>query len=390
MATKLSRRSFLAAGQGLLAAAALATPSAVFAAAPGDRRLVVIILRGGLDGLDLLRPYGDPDWRRLRPTLSEGAAKTPLELAPGFALHPSLAPLVPLWQAGDLAFAPAVATPYRDQRSHFEGQDILEQGGRSAGERDDGWLNRALALIPGSGPQGYAVALAQGRMLVLSGAEPALFWSPDSDLRSAESASLLDQLYAEDPLFAQALTAAREADGMGDALRQSLSTRKATPKATAQLAAEMLKQEARIAALSLGGWDTHATQAVRLERGLKRLGAAILGLRDSLGPDVWAKTTVVTMTEFGRTVAENGTRGTDHGTGAVTLLAGGALKGGRLYGRWPGLGEGNLYEGRDLRPTQDVRLYPAQVLAEAFGATRSDLERTVFPGLSLSEAPAFL
>ncbi|GAB5471731.1 MAG: DUF1501 domain-containing protein [Rhodospirillales bacterium] len=386
----LSRRGFLAAGQGLLVTAALAKPALVWAGAPGEQRLVVVVLRGGLDGLDLLRPYEDPDWLRLRPNLAKGAGKVSLEVAPGFALHPSLKPLLPLWEFGELAFAPAVATPYRDQRSHFEGQDILEQGGAVSGERQDGWLNRVLGALPGTRPKGYAVAVARNRMLLLSGRQEALFWSPGSDLRSEETASLLDLLYAEDPLFARALSAAREADVVGDQVRAGLSSRKATPKATAQLAAEMLKQEARIAALSMGGWDTHVNQEKRLARGLKQLAEALLALREDLGQEVWGKTTVMTVTEFGRTVAENGSAGTDHGTAAVMLLAGGALRGRRLYGEWPGLGEGQLYDDRDLLPTQDMRLYPAWALHSGFGLSRAALESDIFPGLAMGGDPKIL
>ncbi len=390
-AKAVSRRAVLGAGQGLLATAALARPSLVWAAATGERRLVVIVLRGGLDGLDLLRPFEDPDWLRLRPTLSAGAEEDALELAPGFALNPTLKPLYALWQSGELAFAPAVATPYRDKRSHFEGQDILEMGTATTSEVADGWLNRAVQLMPKGRIKGYAVAVARERMLLLRGDAPALFWSPRNDLTADEEGeSLLDALYGDDPLFAKAFGAAQTADLVTDELRANLASRKVTPKASAQLAAEMLKGEARVVGLSLGGWDTHASQTSNLRKRLQQLAEALLALRQSLGADVWGETVVMTVTEFGRTVAENGTRGTDHGTAGVTLLSGGAIRGGRLFGAWPGLGEGALYEGRDLMPTQDLRLYPAHVLRAGFGLSASDLERSVFPGLDMSSDPAFL
>ena len=228
--TLLSRRGFLAAGQGLVLGAALAKPSLLWAAAPGDRRLVIIVLRGALDGMDMLRPYGDPLWSQLRPTLAskEGA---PLELAPGFALHPTMEGLYPLWQRGELAFAPAVATPYRDHRSHFDGQDILENGTATAADKDDGWLNRALGALPQSHPKGYAVAIGGDRMLLLQGAEPALFWSPRNDLNSASRTnSLLAELYDGDPLFSRALSGAQEADVLGDQVRDSLTSGRASPE----------------------------------------------------------------------------------------------------------------------------------------------------------------
>ncbi len=387
----LSRRGFLRGSQALLLSSALLSPSLVWASAPGDRRLVVIILRGALDGLDLLRPYEDPTWQALRPSLSASVGKDPLELAPGFALNPALEALLPLWQAEELAFAPAVATPYRDKRSHFEGQDILEMGTATASELEDGWLNRAIDLLPKGQQKGYAVAVGQERMLLLRGPAPALFWSPSNDLREDEAGeSLLEALYGGDPLFAKAYEAAVTADVVTDALSDGLVSRKATPQASAELAAEMLKGDARVVGLSLPGWDTHAAQAPALRRRLKQLADVLITLRDDLGEAVWGQTVVMTLTEFGRTVAENGTRGTDHGTGGVTLLAGGGFRGGRLYGDWPGLGEGDLYQGRDLLPTQDIRLYPAHVLRAGFGLSAADLSGRVFPGLDLTPDPGFL
>ncbi|MBC6406244.1 MAG: DUF1501 domain-containing protein [Rhodospirillales bacterium] len=383
-----SRRSFLLGTQGLLLGTAL-TPAAVWAEAPGDRRLVILVLRGGLDGLDMLRPYDDPNWKAMRPSLSQDADKQPLELTPGFALHPGMRDLYPLWRSEELAFALAVATPYRDKRSHFEGQDILEMGTATVTEVQDGWLNRTLALLPGGRPEGYAVAVAREQMLLLRGDKPALFWSPENNLRG-DGSSLLDALYAEEPLFTKALGAAREADDIADEVRKNLKSNKVTPETSAKLVAEMLQGEARIAAFSMGGWDTHSGQGAGLNRGLKELANVLLTLRRALGPDLWGKTFVITMTEFGRTAAENGTGGTDHGTGATTILAGGGFHGGRLYGSWPGLTEGDLYRGRDLMPTQDIRLYPAFALRAQFGLDDSDLTGTVFPGLDMSRDPKFL
>ncbi len=387
----LSRRGFLRGSQALLLTSALASPTLVWASAPGERRLVIIVLRGGLDGLDMLRPYEDRAWLSKRPTLAADAGKKPLELAPGFALHPVLKPIYPLWKSEDLAFAPAVATPYRDKRSHFEGQDILEMGTATTSEVTDGWLNRAVTLLPRGQDKGYAVAVSRERMLLLRGEAPALFWSPRNDLKSDEDGeSLLEALYGEDPLFAKAFSAAQAADVVTDELSGNLASRTASPKASAQLAAEMLKGDARIVGMSLAGWDTHAIQFPNLKRRFKALASALLALKKSLGGKIWDETLVITVTEFGRTMAENGTRGTDHGTGGVTLLSGGAVRGGRLYGRWPGLDDGDLYEGRDLMPTQDIRLYPAQALRAAFGLSSADLERSVFPGLDMTSDPGFL
>ncbi|MCL1628419.1 DUF1501 domain-containing protein [Roseibaca sp. V10] len=381
-----TRRAFLtrAAALGCSAAASPFMTPIAMASAPGENRLVVIILRGALDGLDALRPMGDPHFAALRPSLSEGG--TPL--GDGFfALHPELSGLAPLWQSGELAFVPATSTPYRDKRSHFDGQDLLEAGiaGDAALARD-GWLNRALTLMPGSTAR-TAFALGRERMLILDGAAPITHWQPGTKLELGPQARLLlDYLFIQDPLFTEAGLTALEmgsAPGMADAPRGPAG------EVLARYLAEQMRAETRIASLSLSGFDTHQSQKNRLRPALRNLQTTLLTLRAELGP-LWARTTVLAMTEFGRTARENGTGGTDHGTGGAMLLAGGALNGGRMIGGWPGLSEAELYAGRDLMPLRDVRAYAAWALRDMFSLRASDLGQLVFPGLDMGDTPGLL
>ena len=390
---RLDRRLFLksAALLGCSAAAHPLMSSVTFAALPGENRLVVIILRGAMDGLDAIQPYGDPMLRRLRRDLSAGPENGALDLDGFYALHPRLSPLLPLWQRGELAFAHAVSTPYRDKRSHFDGQDVLEAGTGNdlpVDRRVGGWLNRLLQAMPGATAEtAYSVGIEQ--MRILAGEAAHLSWAPRASLSlSPQAEMLLEHVYHDDPLFRDA---ARDAVQIGAATPQAgkLQGPTADAEALGAFAASRLNAASRIAAFSIAGWDSHANQAGVLGRALDRLAAAILALRDGLGPN-WGRTTVLAMTEFGRTVRENGTAGTDHGTGGALLMAGGAIRGGRAFGDWPGLGEGQLYADRDLLPTRDIRAYAGWAMHGLFGLERGLLERTVFPGLDLGGDPGIL
>ena len=405
MDNSVTRRGFLlrASAIGCSAAASpLITPMS-FAAAPWENRLVVIILRGAMDGLDAIRPWGDPDFAAARPGLA-GARDPALDLDGFFGLHPSLGDLMPLWRAGELAAVQAVSTPYRDRRSHFDGQDLLEAGGMTLdGGMQDGWLNRMLQGVPGVTAQ-TTYAIGQENMLVTSGAAPVSNWSPDVDLSlSAQGLRLLEMTMQEDPVLAAAMAeAVLLADADGDAvladdesgmmasMQGERRGRGAGHLRIADFAAAQLRDAARIASFSIGGWDTHVNQSRTLARPLKRLAEVLLRLREGLGAEVWGKTTVVAMTEFGRTVRENGTRGTDHGTGGAMLLAGGAVRGGRVFGTWPGLAEAALYDRRDLMPTSDVRAWAAWAMRGAFGIDKSRLQGMVFPGLDMGDDPGLL
>ncbi|MFO6464044.1 DUF1501 domain-containing protein [Jannaschia sp. KMU-145] len=383
-----TRRAFL---QGIgcsLAASPLVAPVA-FAALPGDARLVVVILRGAMDGLDALQPYGDPDLARLRPGFPIGPDAGALDLNGFHALHPGLTDLAPWWAEGDLGFAQAVSTPYRGKRSHFDGQDILEAG--TAGEvpplaNRDGWLNRLLQTMPGTHGR-TAFAVGRTDMLLLRGAADHASWAPDARLDLAPAtADLLLHVYHDDPLFRNA---AEDALSLSGSSIDGGGGRQAQTDALFSFAAAQLRQDARIAALSISGWDTHNAQTREITRGLRLLGRGLGTLRADLGPD-WDRTVVLCMTEFGRTAAENGTRGTDHGTGGTMLLAGGALKGGQVWGDWPGLAEAQLLDRRDLMPTRDVRAYAAWALHGLFGTDRATLSTLVFPGLEMGGDPRLL
>ncbi len=387
----LTRRLFLrgAAAVGCSAAAAPLVTPVTLLAAPWEQRLVVIILRGAMDGIDALRPLGDPAYAGLRPTLAAEAARG---LDNFWALHPALDPILPLWQAGELAFAPAVSTPYRDKRSHFDGQALLEAGTGSdlaPGQARDGWLNRMLGAIPGATAE-TAYAIGQDGLLVLAGQAGVLRWSPEARLTlSPQSRLLLEHMYHDDVLFrdagGQAMMIADAVAGEDDMAGAGAGP--AVPLAA--FAAERLKEETRIAAFSIAGWDTHRDQARVLPRALTQLARAIVTLRDGLGP-VWEQTAVLAMTEFGRTARENGTGGTDHGTGGTLFAAGGAIRGGRVIGRWPGLAEADLYAGRDVMPTADVRAVAGWAMRGLFGLDRGLIETTVFPGLDLGGDPGLI
>ena len=383
----MDRRIFLK-GLGALGCSAAAHPLlttvSLAEGAPvlGDNRLVVIILRGAMDGLDVLQPRGDAGLLAARPRVLSPAT----DLDGFFALNENLSGLMPLWQAGELAFVHATSTPYRDKRSHFDGQDLLEAGTGTdlvpAAQRD-GWLNRLLQALPGVGSE-TAWAVGRQVMPILTGPALARNWAPDQDLAVSDPArALLERVYANDPLFHAASATAFDLAGLEDGEGKDIDL-------IASFVAERLRGSSRIAAFSIAGWDTHRAQIGGIRRPLDRLQRAVLRLRDQSGTAVWGKTVVMAMTEFGRTVRENGSLGTDHGTGGMMLVAGGAVRGGKVYGAWPGLDEASLYDRRDLMPTSDVRDWAAQAMAGLFGLDRGLLEGTVFPGLKMEAAPGLI
>ena len=411
--TPFSRRRFLIGGTALgcsLAASPLVTPI-TFASAPWDTRLVVIILRGAMDGLDVVQPYGEANFAAYRPDLPGGEAGGGFDLDGYFSLNKNLERLMPMWAAGELGFAHAVSTPYRDKRSHFDGQDILEAGTGTdvgIGAVRDGWLNRMLTRVPGVEAT-TAFAVGREDMILLNGKAKVSSWAPDARLDlSPQGKRLLDAMYHDDPVFQSAANLATDmvelldmGDGLdgGDEDGQGMSKevmnsmlqagRAGRAGSLAKFAADRLNEETRIAAFSINGWDTHRTQDSSIKGALGELADALTALRDGLGAN-WHKTAVVAMTEFGRTARQNGTRGTDHGTGGVAVLAGGALRGRRVYGDWPGLGEGQLYQDRDLMPTRDVRAFPAWMMRGLMGLERSVVEQVVFPGLDMGADPRIL
>lgn len=362
----------------------------------GENRLVVIILRGAMDGLDAVLPLGDRDFAGYRKTLIRPDA---LPLDGFFALNPGLSELAPLWQAGQLGFVHATATPYRNKRSHFTGQDQLEAGtgmDLPAEKIKDGWLNRMLRAMPDLHAQ-TAFAVGREDLRILRGDQPVLEWAPDTGMDLSPQARLLmEHVYHDDPLFHAAATEALQLsemegmDSMGDPAAKPKGNKSGDVDKLARFTADRLREGTRIAAFSLSGWDTHKGQARGLERALAKLSRAILQLQLGLGAEIWGKTTVLAMTEFGRTVAENGSGGTDHGTGGAVVVAGGAVRGGKVYGDWPGLSEAALYNRRDLMPTSDVRGWAAHALRGLYGMERGFLENTVFPGLQMGGDPGLI
>ena len=410
MTDALSRRAFLSRSALIgcsLAASPLLTPISL-AATSGDNRLVVILLRGGMDGLDVVRPYGDPAYAALRGDAGMNDPDGAVDLDGYYALHPALRPLLPLWQRGQLGFAHAVSTPYRDKRSHFDGQDLLEAG---LGDLDrvvsrDGWLNRVLQNMDGAQSE-TAYAIGRDQMSILSGPAKSQRWSPEADMvLSPQAIKLARLIMAEDPAFDAAFAQAMAiADGDGDVVAMSgtqddmmsmmsqdakQSRNGSAERRIAEFAGKRLREDTRIASFSINGWDTHQRQDRGLGNALGRLADTILTLRETVKGPVWNKTTVVAVTEFGRTARMNGSNGTDHGTGGLMVLAGGALRGGKVAGDWPGLSEAQMYQRRDLMPTRDLRAYIGWILHAQFGLSTSTIENTVFPGLEMGANPSLL
>jgi len=379
---------------GALAAGATAMlPRCVFADVATDARFVLVILRGALDGLAAVPAYGDGAYASKRGALAITSPQ--LKLDGMFALNPSLAQLHERFQSKELIVFHAVASPYRE-RSHFDGQDLLENGTSTPKSAHDGWLNRTLPLLPEAKQRAtdrIALALAQNVPLVLRGDARVGSWAP-SRLPETDSDTLqrIADLYSTDEYFASRLQSALAADSVvgegggpgkdmsGAGRRDPLNALNAVAAAAGKFLAAA--DGPRIAVLEATGWDTHANQGAERGQLANRLGGldqALNSLRTSLG-SAWACSAVLVVTEFGRTVAVNGTAGTDHGTATCAFLFGGAVAGGRVVADWPGLASSALYEGRDLRPTLDVRSIMKSVLASHLRATESGIEEQVFPG----------
>ena len=388
----IARRPLLAAGAGLFAWAH--QPRLLSAAGVRDPRLVTIVLRGALDGLSAVAPIGDPDYVGLREgiALARDGDRPALMLDGFFGLHPALPNFARLYAAKEALVVHAVASPYRE-RSHFDGQDVLESGQPGPGVTASGWMNRALAALP-PGPRVHA-GLGVGAMtpLILRGPAPVLGWaSPVAGPAEDDLAERVLALYRHsDPALADALRNGVATDRMArrngppgaDGRRGGSDTADGMRRA-ANGAARLLVQAdgPRLAALAFDGWDTHANEGGatgRLANLLGGLDGALAAFQQGLGA-AWRDTVIVVATEFGRTARVNGTTGTDHGTATVALLAGGAVHGGRVVTDWPGLQGGQLFEARDLRATTDVRAVFKGVLADLLGLSAAVLARDVFPG----------
>ena len=330
-----------------------------------------VILRGAMDGLSVVVPTTDPDYPRLRGSL---AVENGTKLDANFALHPALVNVAAMYAAGQALPVHAVASPYRE-RSHFDGQNVLETGGLRAYQVSDGWLNRLAGTL---GPDGRAIAIAptvpmalRGKVEVAGATRRRVCPPPTTTCwRASGACTKADaQLHA---LWSEAQAARLLAQGSGPG---------GDPAALGKLAATFLARAdgPRLATIELGGWDTHAQQQGRLGQALKQLDALLGGLQAGLGP-VWGQTVVLCATEFGRTAAVNGTQGTDHGTGGAALLLGGAVRGGHVLADWPGLSAANLYESRDLRPTIDLRALVLGATGPHLGVDPAKLAGVLYPG----------
>ncbi|MDB5401235.1 MAG: hypothetical protein JWQ55_3253 [Rhodopila sp.] len=379
----ISRRTALL---GIATSFSIGRTTLALASAPTDRRMVVVILRGALDGMAAVVPYGDPGLVGLRGEIVPPAPGQPdglLDLGGFYGLHPALAGVHDMYQANQVLVVHAVAGSYR-VRSHFEAQDYLESGADH--RMTSGWLNRAVAALPPTGtqrPEGDALAVGVSVPLLLRGPARVSNWAPHGFSQPAPDLyAAIAALNQDDAILGPAIEEGLRARGFST----SVMAGEDEPKdknafaTLARSAGEMLAAPGgpRIAALEIGGWDTHTGQANRLTRPLKQLDAGLVALKTALGP-AWAQTAVLVMTEFGRTARVNGTKGTDHGTGTVAFVVGGVVAGGRVRATWPGLGPDQLFENRDLAPTTDLRAVAKGMLAAHLGLDGGALGR-VFPG----------
>ncbi len=393
----MKRREFLS--LSALAAGGAFLPQGLALAGVSERkpRFVLVILRGALDGLAAVPPYADPDYPALRGEVAlraPGASGGALPLNGFFGLHPAFSFLQQSYAARELLVFHAVASPYRE-RSHFDGQDVLENGSLKAHALQSGWLNRALTQLPGRVPRESGVALGQNVPLVMRGPAEVTSWSPTKmTALDEDTLARITDLYAHDKLLSVRLADATAADAMVAGAEGMETMAGANPAAAVQAAnaryaqlvqaaAGFLRQDEgpRVAVFDTSGWDTHANEGGAEGQLAGRLGAldkGLASLREQLGP-AWADTAVMLVTEFGRTAAVNGTRGTDHGTGAAAFLLGGAVAGGRVLADWPGLSARALYQGRDLAPTLDLRSVFKGVMSEHLGVSPRTLEDSVFP-----------
>lgn len=373
----LDRRTLI--GAAALGALSLTLPARIALAAPTptNRRFVFIIQRGAADGLAIVAPTGDPALAGARGALA-AETESGMRLDSTFTLHPALAATGRLYAEGQALFVHALASPYRD-RSHFDGQNVLETGGSRAYAEKSGWMNRMLALLPES--EASALAVAQAVPMALRGDRPVAAYAPSALPGASEDLiRRVSALYAKDPQLDPLWQTALSTRALTDDLAGGNGR---NGEATGALAARLLvpADGARVMMIETGGWDTHSGQKGRLAAQLRGLDAMIAALKAGLGP-VWDDTMVLVATEFGRTVAANGTGGTDHGTASAAMLLGGVVKGGRVIADWPGLGQSSLYEGRDLKPTVSIESFVAGAVAGHYAIDPIRAARGIYPAIA--------
>ena len=380
MAQPITRRKFIetACWSGV---ASSVIPTVSFARAPTDNRLIFVLLRGAMDGLHSIVPVGDPAYRVTRGPLAYEASDLTM-IDDIFGLAPGLSLLAPDLKRGELLPIQCVAIPYRT-RSHFDAQSVLETGMNRPVGSATGWINRTLKVL--GGETGLGIAVGGGLPKSLQGDISVSTWAPGGRQIENESFNeFLAVLYQNDPELSQSYKAALmlKEQAMGMNLHQNKGLKRVNQlfSTTAKFLSE--PEGPRIAALELSGWDTHANQGLKgglLDRNLEVLARGLKTLKSGFSKNNWKKTVVVVATEFGRTAAPNGNKGTDHGTAGATLLYGGSVRGGKVLADWPGLGEAKLFEGRDLRPTLDTRQILKGILAHQFDLAPKVLNEEVFP-----------
>ncbi|NNM52785.1 MAG: DUF1501 domain-containing protein [Pseudomonadales bacterium] len=375
------------------------------ASSPGTtKRLVVVFLRGAVDGLSVVAPYKDPLYYESRPSIAiprPGAEGGLLDLDGQFGLHPALSALMPLWQQKSLAFIHASGSS-DPNRSHFDAQDYMESGTPGIKSTPDGWMNRVLAVLPGKRTPTSAISVGATLPRIMSGkmtvanltlgqntAQPMVMDRP-------VIAKDFDMLYANNQSLGKTYQAGRNMRSqlLSDLQNDMMAADHGAPTSAgfpsdARMLARMIKRDPHIniVFLALGGWDTHVNQGSshgQLANHLYPLGEGLAILAHELGSE-FTNTTVLVMSEFGRTVRENGNGGTDHGHGNVMWLLGGIMGGGKVYGQWPSLEEIDLYQGRDLEVTTDFRSVATMVLQQQFRLDDAQL-RHIFPAFQANEA----
>src|ERR1700722_2439783 len=389
----LSRRYFLKNG-GIAMLGMASLPSflqrAVAAtAAPNKKKMVVLFQRGAMDGLNVVVPFAEPNYYRLRPTIAipqpkRGGADAAIDLDGFFGLHPSLQPLQPLFQNGQLAIVQAAGSP-DPSRSHFDAQDFMESGTPGVKSTEDGWLNRALQISPEDQPSPFrAVAFSPYLPRTLQGIAPAVAIPDLKQFRMNGPQQTVEGGF--EAMYAQTVDMAMRGVGREtfEAVDQLKKINPDTyqpqngaqyPKSrfgqSLQEIAQLFKAEVglEVAFLDSGGWDHHVNEGGvqgQLSNRLRDLGQGLAAFHQDMG-DRMGDVVFVSMSEFGRTAHENGNRGTDHGHANCMLLMGGDIKGGRVYSRWPGMSDGQLYEGRDLAVTTDYRSVIGEIMTKHLG-----------------------
>ena len=369
-------------------------------------RLVVIFLRGAIDGLNVVVPYTDDEYYSIRPTLAlnaPGESDGVINLDNNFGLHPALKDLMPLWQEKSLAFVNCCGLP-NNNRSHFAVQHLIETGTPQNKNNNVGWMNRLLGEIHQNNPT-QAINFGAGTNTILKG-KNSVANLPRKESQEVSSTmtttqkninQLFSQLYQGNSELGKAYQEGLQAQQIfQEELDQEMKTaNKGAPKSTSfvqevgEMAALMKgNANAQLAFIDFGAWDTHTNEANTLRRLLPPLGQGLAKLKKELGNE-YQNTTIVVMSEFGRTVKENGNRGTDHGHGNAMWVMGGKVKGGQIYGQWRGLAPNQLYQGRDLPVNTDYREVFAHILDRNFKLSQGSLNK-IFPRFNSSKNLSFI